>query len=51
MLRYTGYTDDTESGLYYCSARYYDPATRQWTSGDPATCLLPMLTRLLLPHC
>jgi len=30
------YTYDAESGLYYCSARYYDPATRQWTTGDPA---------------
>ncbi|MFA4965381.1 MAG: RHS repeat-associated core domain-containing protein [Thermoleophilia bacterium] len=35
-LRYAGYAFDAESGLYYCSARYYDPATRQWTSGDPA---------------
>lgn len=25
-----------ESALYYCSARYYDPATPQWTTGDPA---------------
>jgi RHS repeat-associated protein len=36
VLRYAGYAGDAESGLYYCSARYYDPATRQWTTGDPA---------------
>ena len=30
------YAWDAESALYYCSARYYDPATRQWTTGDPA---------------
>jgi RHS repeat-associated protein len=36
MLRYASYAWDSESGFYYCSARYYDPATRQWTTGDPA---------------
>jgi RHS repeat-associated protein len=36
ILRYASYAYDTESGFYYCSARYYDPATRQWTSADPA---------------
>ncbi len=36
ILRYAGYAYDEESGFYYCSARYYDPATRQWTSVDPA---------------
>jgi RHS repeat-associated protein len=36
ILRYASYAYDSESGLYYCSARYYDPATRQWTTGDPA---------------
>jgi RHS repeat-associated protein len=35
ILRYASYAYDAESGLYYCSARYYDPATRQWTTGDP----------------
>ena len=35
ILRYAGYAYDSESNLYYCSARYYDPATRQWTTGDP----------------
>jgi len=36
VLRYASYAWDAESSLYYCSARYYDPATRQWTTGDPA---------------
>jgi RHS repeat-associated protein len=36
VLRYAGYVWDAESALYYCSARFYDPATRQWTTGDPA---------------
>ncbi len=36
ILRYAGYAYDAESGFHYCSARYYDPATRQWTSIDPA---------------
>jgi len=31
-----GYAYDAERGLYYFSARYYDPSTRQWTTGDPA---------------
>ena len=36
VLRYGGYAYDWWSGLYYCSARYYDPVTRQWISKDPA---------------
>jgi RHS repeat-associated protein len=36
VLRYAGYTYDPESSLYYCSARYYDPATRQFTTADSA---------------
>lgn len=35
-LRYAGYVYDCESGLYYCSARYYDPSTCQFISGDPS---------------
>ncbi len=35
-LRFAGYTFDKESGLYYCSQRYYDPATGQWLTKDPA---------------
>ena len=36
VLRYASYVYDPESGLYYCSARYYDPSTRQWTTADSA---------------
>jgi RHS repeat-associated protein len=36
VLRYASYAYDAESGLYYCSARYYAPATRQFTTADPA---------------
>ncbi|HET9775211.1 MAG TPA: RHS repeat-associated core domain-containing protein, partial [Gemmatimonadaceae bacterium] len=32
---YTGKELDTETGLYYFGARYYDPQTAQWASGDP----------------
>jgi len=34
-LRYAGYAYDSFSGLYYCSQRYYDPATCQFISADP----------------
>jgi RHS repeat-associated protein len=36
VLRFASYVYTVESGLYYCSARYYDPATRQFTTGDAA---------------
>ena len=32
---YTGKELDTETGLYYFGARYYDPRTSVWQSGDP----------------
>ncbi|MBI5231547.1 MAG: RHS repeat-associated core domain-containing protein, partial [Coriobacteriales bacterium] len=35
-LRYAGYALDEQSGLYYCSQRYYDPATFQFITKDPA---------------
>lgn len=34
-LRYAGYFYDSESGLYYLSARTYDPKTCQFLSKDP----------------
>jgi RHS repeat-associated protein len=34
-LRYAGQYQDSESGLYYLRARYYDPATGQFISRDP----------------
>jgi RHS repeat-associated protein len=36
VLRYAGYAYDAETGLYYCSARYFDPVTRQFTTADSA---------------
>ncbi|WP_257385788.1 RHS repeat-associated core domain-containing protein [Tahibacter caeni] len=34
-IGFTGYVKDTESGLYYAKARYYDPATARFTTEDP----------------
>jgi RHS repeat-associated protein len=34
VLRYAGYCYDSESGLYYLSARHYDPVSRQFLSKD-----------------
>jgi RHS repeat-associated protein len=36
VLRYASYVYDSESGLYYLSARSYDPATAQFISPDLA---------------
>jgi RHS repeat-associated protein len=36
VLRYASYCYDPESGLYYLSARSYDPQTRQFLSKDEA---------------
>jgi len=36
VLRCAGYAYDPESYLYYCSARFYDPASRQFTTADGA---------------
>jgi RHS repeat-associated protein len=33
-LRYAGYVWDSESGLYYCSQRYFDPQSAQFISRD-----------------
>ena len=35
-FRFTGKELDTETGLYYYGARYMDPKTSRWISGDPA---------------
>jgi RHS repeat-associated protein len=34
--RFTGKELDPETGLYYYGARYLDPKTSRWISGDPA---------------
>ena len=36
-LRYRGYYFDTESQLYYCQSRYYDPATGRFINADALT--------------
>jgi len=36
VLRYAGYCYDEHSGMYYLSQRYYDPATCQFITKDPA---------------
>lgn len=33
-LRYRGYVYDTETGLYYCQSRYYDPALGRFLNAD-----------------
>src|SRR5439155_12176149 len=38
-FRFAGQYLDTESGLYYLRARYYDPTTAQFISRDPVTYL------------
>lgn len=38
-LRWDGQYQDRESGLYYLRARFYDPATAQFVSADPAVAL------------
>ncbi|ORC28822.1 hypothetical protein B4O97_18965 [Marispirochaeta aestuarii] len=35
-FRFTGKEMDRETGLYYYGARYLDPKTSRWMSGDPA---------------
>lgn len=34
---YTGHVDDTDTGLVYMQARYYDPASERFLSVDPAS--------------
>jgi RHS repeat-associated protein len=34
--KFTGKEPDQETGLYYYGARYLDPKTSRWLSGDPA---------------
>ena len=33
-LRYRGYYWDSETQLYYCESRYYDPSTGRWLNAD-----------------
>ena len=38
-LRWNGQNQDTDTGLYYLRARYYDPATAQFLTRDPLEAL------------
>ena len=38
-LRWNGQYQDTDTGLYYLRARYYDPVTAQFLTGDPLVAL------------
>ena len=40
-LRYRGYYYDSDLGLYYCKARYYDPITCRWISMDDISFIDP----------
>ena len=40
-IRYRGYYYDTETGLYYLCARYYDPETGRFISQDDVSYLAP----------
>ena len=40
-LRYRGYYYDTETGLYYLKARYYDPRTGRFISADDPAYMEP----------
>lgn len=40
-IRYRGYYYDSETGLYYCNARYYDPTTGRFISADDISYLDP----------
>jgi len=41
---YTGHQLDTETGLLYAGARYYDPLVARWSSVDPLAATSPNLT-------
>ncbi len=38
---YKGYYYDTETSLYYCNSRYYDPSVGRWISADDSSYLDP----------
>ncbi len=33
-IRYRGYYYDTDTELYYCASRYYDPEIGRWLNAD-----------------
>jgi len=45
QYKFTGKEQDSETGLYYYGARYYDPVLSRWISADP-----PLATGEYLPN-
>ena len=41
-FRYRGYYYDSESGMYYCNSRYYDPQMGRWLNSDDISYLDPL---------
>ena len=50
-LRYRGYCYDTETGFYYVSSRYYDPAIGRWINADSIIEIDAMLGSNLFVYC
>ena len=50
-IRYRGYYYDSETGLYYCNARYYSPKWRRFISPDDTSYLDPSSVNGLNQYC
>ena len=50
-IRYRGYYYDEDTGLYYCSARYYSPKWRRFISPDDTAYLDPSSVNGLNQYC
>jgi RHS repeat-associated protein len=50
-IRYRGYYFDTETGLYYLNARYYDPETGRFISPDDANIAIATGEYSLYAYC
>ena len=50
-IRYRGYYYDSETGLYYCNARYYSPKWRRFISPDDTAYLDPSSVNGLNQYC
>ena len=43
-IRYRGYFYDTETKLYYCNSRYYDPQVKRFINAEPSVKVQIVLT-------
>jgi len=50
-LRYRGYYYDTETGLYYCQSRYYDPTIGRFINADVLVSAGTILGHNLFAYC